>query len=138
AVAGDPLRRRLGAVGHHARRPDRARLGRARPPVPVPPRHLQRQLARALRGTAAIRDLRPLDEPRGSGPALARRVMAPQPPRVPALRAAWAALVRAGRLGAGDPPAGMRRPSLERGADIARASGAEACRLMPDAAHTLD
>ena len=53
-----------------------------------------------------------------------RRVLAPQPPRLPALRDARSALV-GGRPGrARDPRDEARGPRLERGADLARAPGA--------------
>src|SRR5262249_17445035 len=61
-------------------------------------------------------------------PALARRVLAPQPPRVPPLGGPRAAALGARPLGARDHGPRAHRPRLERDPDRARAPDGEARR----------
>jgi stearoyl-CoA desaturase (delta-9 desaturase) len=62
---------------------------------------------------------RPLDERLLAGAALARRVLAPQPPRLPARRGSRPASLGDRPVGARDRRAGARRARLERRADHA-------------------
>ena len=70
-------------------------LGRAGSDLPRPSRDLVRQLRLPLLRQPALRRRRPVDQRLLARPPLARRVLAPQPPRLPALGRARAALVGA-------------------------------------------
>src|SRR5207302_2061192 len=95
-------------------------LGRLRADILRPPRDLEHQLRLPLRRPPALRDRRPLDQRLLARAPVARRVVASQPPCVPPLRAARAALVGGRHLGARDCGARTPRPRLERGPHPAR------------------
>ena len=78
-----PVRPRRPAHDVVEGRRHRPRVGRPRAPLLQPPHHVERELDLPLLRQAAVRGGRPLDEQLGAGAALARRVVAPQPPRVP-------------------------------------------------------
>ena len=102
ARPGDPRARRLPAHRHPARRGHGPALGRPRPRLLRPPRDLERQLDLPLHRDAPIRGRRSLDQRLLARPALARRVLAPQPPRLPPLGGARPAALGARPLRAGD------------------------------------
>ena len=79
--------------GTLAGRAHRRALGRPRTDLPAPPRHVVDQLRLPLLRHPPLRRRRPLDQRLLARPDLVRRVLAPQPPRVPALRGTRAALV---------------------------------------------
>ncbi len=131
--AAQPSHSRAGGVGHH-RHPDgrghRLPLGRTRPHLPRPPHHLERQLRVPLPRHPPLRDRRPLDERGLAVAAFVRRVLAPQPPRLPPLGGPRAAAL-------GDSPgsvrAGDHRPredgsGPQRGSHRSRAPGAARAR----------
>ena len=74
-------------------------------------------------GIPPLRDRRPVDQRLLARPPLARRVLAPQPPRLPALRGPRAAALGARPLRAADRRDGADRPRLERDPHRARAPG---------------
>src|SRR5215207_454236 len=138
---GDPVPGRLGPARRDRGRVDGPLLGRAGADLPGPPRDLLDQLDLPLLWPAAVQHRRSVHERLLAGAALVRRVLAPQPPRLPTLRSARAEVVggRPGRLGdPGDDAAGAR---VERGADHAGAAAGEAgvrwaacrCRRSPAA-----
>ncbi len=81
-----PVPARLGDRRHARRRPHRRAVGRLRADLPAPPRDVVDQLRLPLLRHAPLRRRRPLDQRLLALPPLVRRVLAPQPPRVPALR----------------------------------------------------
>ena len=85
ARSGDPVRSRLCDPRRPARRPDRAGVGRPRARLPAAPRDLVDQLDLPLLRQPALRHRRPLDQRVLARAALARRGLAPQPPRLPPL-----------------------------------------------------
>ncbi len=99
-------------------------LGRPDPGLHRPPHDLLDQLDLPLLRAAPLRDRRQVDERLLARRADLRRVLAPQPPRLPALGDARPALVGGRPRRPGDPRDEARRPRLERGADLARAPGA--------------
>ena len=122
------VRPRLGDRRDARRRAHGRALGRRGADLPAPPRHLVDQLRLPLLRHAPLRRRRPLDQRLLALAALVRRVLAPQPPRVPALGRARTALV-------GDRPDGVDgardeedAAGLERGRDHARAPAPEARR----------
>ena len=132
ARAADPVRARLRcSTGTLDGALTGAALGRLRAHLPAPPRHLVDQLGLPLLRPPPLRRRRPLDQRLLARAAVARRGLAPQPPRVPALRGATAcswweldpsgALIRAmRRLGLAwnvvqiSPSARRRRPRRSR------------------------
>src|SRR5215208_4768628 len=86
-------------VDHHGETPGalrglwHAHLGRPRPHLPGPPPHLLDQLDLPLLRPLPLPDRRQVDQRVLAGAAHVRRVLAPQPPRVPALRDARPPLV---------------------------------------------
>ena len=108
----------------------RPRLGRPRPRVLPPPHHVVDQLRLPLLRQPPVRDRRPLHQRLLARPAVARRGLAPQPPRVPALRAARPALVGDRRLGAGHLRDGEGRARVERRPHLARAPGGQGGRAQ--------
>ena len=82
-------------------------------------------------GQAPLPDRRLLDERVLARHPVVRRVLAPQPPRLPALRAARAALVGGGRRRPRDPGDAPARARLERGADPARAPSSSGSSRRP-------
>ena len=85
ALAGAPVRARLAAHRDARRRAHRAALGRARADLLRPPHHLVDQLDLPLPRQPPLRHRRPLDQRLVALARLARRGLAPQPPRLPAL-----------------------------------------------------
>ena len=71
--------------GHARRRRRRPALGRPRAHLPRAPRHLERQLGLPLPRLAPLRDRGPVHQRGLARAAVVRRVLAPQPPRLPAL-----------------------------------------------------
>ena len=95
---------RVGADRRLARgRRHRAALGRPGAHLLRAPRDLERELGLPLPGHAPLRDRRPVHQRGLAVAALLRRVLAPQPPRLPALRRP-----RPAPLGAGARPVGAR------------------------------
>ena len=90
------------------------RLGRPRPPLLQPPRHVERELDLPLLRQAAVRGERPVDEQLGAGAAVARRVVAPQPPRLPDVGLPRALVAPDRPLGPGDRRLGEDRARAER------------------------
>ena len=89
----DPGRPRLPAHRHAQGRDHRPGLGRLRAHLHAPPRHLVDQLGVPLLRPPALRRRGPLDQRVLARAAVVRRVLAPQPPRLPALRRAWPEVV---------------------------------------------
>ncbi len=118
------------AIERHARRGavTGALWGGAVRDLPAAPRHVVDQLRLPLLRLAALRGRRPLDQRVLARPALLRRVLAPQPPRVPALGDARAALVGGRSDGLGDPRDEGDEAGLERRRDQPRAPGARSSR----------
>ncbi len=128
ARPGDPLRPRLADLGRAGGRPHRALLGRPGARLPGPPRDVLDQLDLPLLRAPALHDRGRVDQRVLARSPLLRRVLAPQPPRLPPLGAARAALVGGGPGRLGDPRDAPARAGLERGADHEGAPAAEAGR----------
>ena len=123
----DPVRARLRALRRLAvRRLHRVRVGRPRARLPAAPRHLERELDLPHVRQQAVRDRgrepRQLDRRDG----LARRGLAPQPPRLPDLRPPRPAPLPARPVLRGHPLAREARPGLERQAPEGRADRRQA------------
>ena len=84
--AADAVRPRLPDRRHARRRADRGAVGRPGADLRAPPRHVVDQLGLPLLRDAPLHGRGPLDERVLARAALVRRELAPQPPRVPALR----------------------------------------------------
>ena len=121
ALAGWAADRRLARRRRH-----RPALGRPRAHLLRAPRDLERQLGLPLPRHAPLRDRRPVHQRGLAVAALVRRVLAPQPPRLPALGRARAAPLgaRARPVGARDQEPREARAGAQRGAHRARAPGA--------------
>jgi len=107
---------------------DGASVGRLRAHLPDPPRDLVDQLRLPLLRAPAVRDRRPVDERLLARDPVARRVVAPQPPRLPAGRGPGHALVGDRPLRGRDLAVGEARARLERDPDQPRAPGPAARR----------
>ena len=109
-------------------RADRPDLGRLRAHLPAAPRHLVGQLCLPLLRQAPLRHRGPVDQRLLARDPVLRRVLAPQPPRVPAFGRARPEVVRDRPVADAHRPDEARRPRLGRRDDHARAPGAEADR----------
>ena len=103
-------------------------LGRLRPHLPPAPRHLVGQLGLPLLRQAPLRRRGSVDQRLLARDPVLRRELAPQPPRLPALRRARPEVVGDRPVRDGHRPDAARRPRLGRRQDHARAPGAEAGR----------
>ena len=119
---GDRLRDR----GDGGRRARRLRLGRPRAHVLPAPRDVEHQLGVPLHGPPAVRRRGRVAQRVLAGAAVARRGVAPQPPRVPALGDARPEALGARSVRAAHPRAAAARARVERRRDQRRPSGAEA------------
>ena len=106
-------------------------LGRTCARLPVPPRHLQRQLHLPFLRPPAVRDRRPLDQRVLAGSAVDGRGLAQQPPRLPAVGLPRPALVGARRLGLVIRAMRRARSRLERGRGLPHSSAPAARRSRP-------
>ena len=127
-VAADPGRPRRPAELELDGRAHRPHLGRLRAHLPPAPRHLVGQLGLPLLRQAPLRRRGPLDQRLLARDPVLRRELAPQPPRLPALRRARPEVVGDRPVRDGHRPDEARRPRLGRRQDHPRAPGAEAGR----------
>ena len=138
-LAASACARRLGADRRLVRLFRRALLGRRRPDLPAPPRHLLDQLDLPLLGPSPFRLARRVTQRLVALLALLRRVLAQQPPRLPdlGLPRATEAGDRSRRLGDLDPREARARlggrPDSRRQADgkARGALGGQALELEP-------
>src|SRR5215208_4781807 len=120
---GVSVRARAGADRLDRGRADRPAVGRRGSDLPVAPHHLLDQLAVPLLRTPALRHRRRVAQPRMAGAAVAGRGVAQQPPCLPDLRRARAAMVGGGRVVVGHPGPRARGAGLGRGPSRTRAPG---------------
>src|SRR3954452_3222221 len=111
------------ADGDAEGRTHRAPVGRARAHFLPAPRDLEHQLGLPLLRPAQVRPRRPLDQRLLARVAVARRVVAPQPPRLPALGAPRTALVGDRRVRPDHRGDEAARPGAQRGEDHPGAPG---------------
>ena len=111
---GHPVRARLAAHRDARRRAHRAALGRARADLLRPPHHLVDQLDLPLPRPPPLRHRRPIDQRLVALARLAGRVLAPQPPRLPALGRPRPAPLGARPVRGDHRPDAAPRPGLER------------------------